>query len=382
MATTLTARLAEDIGVTRIARVTGLDRTGVEVAAAIRPGGHVLQVCNGKGETWEQASSGALFEAAELAWAERVEPGALVYGSRRELIGKGDPDAVWSASALGSAGQLVDPTLWSDDIVCAWSRGHDLMSGREVLIPAQAVHCPPPGSAALGPISVAWTTNGSGAYPDLEWALNHALLEAAERDQLARVLPDGWTAEAIMSRRLRDDIVLRQAPRAAGWKAQLEARGFSVALFDLSPAPEMPGALGLPVAGALLVDLERGPVPLTAGYACRHDRDDALTSALLEAAQSRLTDIHGARDDVHHANDQEVEVLRSLLASTSGVRELARMPKNVKVRSGTHATRRLLNAFVRAGIDRVAVVRMSPENATVHAVKVVVPVFRVSELLL
>src|SRR5437773_12007187 len=78
--------LEKALGVTRVARVTGLDRSGVEVACAVRPGGHVLQVSNGKGETWEEARATALSEAAELWAAER--PRGLVYGSRRELGSK------------------------------------------------------------------------------------------------------------------------------------------------------------------------------------------------------------------------------------------------------------------------------------------------------
>ncbi|MFL6930256.1 MAG: hypothetical protein ACJ8FK_10115, partial [Xanthobacteraceae bacterium] len=56
-------RLATAVGVTRVARVTGLDRAGVEVACAVRPGGHVLQVSNGKGDTFEEAARGAVLEA-------------------------------------------------------------------------------------------------------------------------------------------------------------------------------------------------------------------------------------------------------------------------------------------------------------------------------
>src|SRR5207248_9304865 len=71
------------MGVTRVARVTGLDRSGVEVACAVRPGGHVLQISNGKGESWEQARASALSEAGELWAAER--PHGLIYGSPSEL---------------------------------------------------------------------------------------------------------------------------------------------------------------------------------------------------------------------------------------------------------------------------------------------------------
>src|SRR3954468_5272121 len=74
------------LGVTRVARITGLDRAGVEVACAVRPGGHVLQVTNGKGLAWERARASAVGEAAELWAAER--PHGLVAdppGERWEL---------------------------------------------------------------------------------------------------------------------------------------------------------------------------------------------------------------------------------------------------------------------------------------------------------
>ena len=58
--------LQSALGVTRVARVTGLDRSGVEVACAVRPLGHVLQVCNGKGETWEEARASALSEVLAI----------------------------------------------------------------------------------------------------------------------------------------------------------------------------------------------------------------------------------------------------------------------------------------------------------------------------
>src|SRR6059058_3495084 len=81
------------LGVTGVARVTGLDRSGVEVACAVRPGGHVLQVSNGKGESWEVARASALSEAAELWAAERV-PSPLRFGAARELGPQAWLDAV------------------------------------------------------------------------------------------------------------------------------------------------------------------------------------------------------------------------------------------------------------------------------------------------
>ncbi|HYG70302.1 MAG TPA: fatty acid-binding protein, partial [Anaeromyxobacteraceae bacterium] len=83
-------RAARAAGVTRVARVTGLDRAGVEVATAIRPAGHVLQVSNGKGDGFADAATGAVLEAVELDAAERARV-----------------DAFGAATALAAAGARV-----------------------------------------------------------------------------------------------------------------------------------------------------------------------------------------------------------------------------------------------------------------------------------
>src|SRR5205814_4199131 len=102
--------LLSALGVTRIARVTGLDRAGVEVACAVRPGGHVLQISNGKGESWEEARASALSEAAELWAAER--PHELIYGSSSEL-------ALRAENVL-YPNDLVAPRVWSRETRIAW----------------------------------------------------------------------------------------------------------------------------------------------------------------------------------------------------------------------------------------------------------------------
>lgn len=358
--------LMRALGVTRIARLTGLDRTGVEVACAVRPGGHVLQVCNGKGETFDQAAAGALSEAAELWGAERVDPTELRFASAQEMRARFGADQVWGAEELGSAGELVVPELWSDRTRCAWRPAVELFSGDQVWVPAQAVHCPPSGAPPLGPVVVRWTTNGSGVHPRREGALLHALLEAVERDQLARALPRGWTPGAI-ARRMIDP---KTAPPAVVRRVEAICRGgFDVYLFDLTHE------LGLPVAGALLADRERGPVPLTAGYACALTPEQALRSAVLEAAQSRLTDIHGAREDVAAADVQQMERLRSRCARVRPERSARAMPK------GGKGVRAVLERLWKVGHRRAAVAELAMPSPRLSAVKVIVPGLRVSGLL-
>ncbi len=373
-------RLAEALGVTRVARVTGLDRTGVEVACAVRPGGHVLQVCNGKGVSFEEAALGALFETAELWAAEHVLLERLVWGSRAEVAGRGE--TAWSAEALGSAGRMVDPRLWADSVRCAWRQATELHSGRTVWVPAQGVHCLPGGEVSLGPVSVGWTSNGSGAHPDARHALLHALLEATERDQLARSLPGGWTEEAVRRRMLGPVVLGRGAPRAAALARTLRERGFGVHLFDATPTPRTPGAVGLPVAAAVLIDEEEGPVPLTAGYACSLGRDDALVRALLEAAQSRLTDIHGAREDVSPVNRDAARGFAEVCAAARSKRRAEHLPDfSSEASSPVRGLRRVLLQLRRTGFNQVAAVTLDAPTAGLNVMRVVVPGMRISELL-
>ncbi|GHG97553.1 YcaO-like family protein [Comamonas sp. JC664] len=374
-------RLAQAMGVTRVARVTGLDRTGVEVACAVRPGGHVLQVCNGKGLTSEDAAWGALLETAELWAAESVEPGACAWGSMVEL--DGHVGTLWSAEDLGSAGALVAPRLWSEYVRCAWREATELNSGKPVWVPAQGLHVPPSGSPSLGPVAVAWTSNGSGAHPDAGQALLHALLEATERDQLSRALPEGWTEEGVQNRLLRSAGLGELAPAVDALAQRLRERGFGVYLFDATPAARAPGAAGLPVAAAVLVDLEEGPVPLTAGYACAMTRESALLKALLEAAQSRLTDIHGAREDVAAADREAARGFAEACAQVRPRRGVEVMPDLGAQARGPapRRVRQVLSRLEGAGFKRVAAVEMPSPVEGLHVRRVVVPGMQISELL-
>lgn len=371
----LPAALPGVLGVTRVARVTGLDRTGVEVACAIRPLGHVVQVTNGKGETFAAAALGALLEAAELWAAERVDPVELLFGSRAELAAHHGSDAVWDPASLGSGGEVIAPRLLGPATRLAWCEARELSTGRRVFLPAQATRCPPAGAPLLGPALIRWSSNGMGAHPSRDRALLHALLEAVERDALSAALPQGFTAETLAARLLTPASLRRVAPRCSARAEVISAAGFEVHLLDLS------GAVGLPVAGALLVDREQGPVPLTAGYACGLTRDGALLAALLEAAQSRLTDIHGAREDVVAPRSRDVARLRGFLDRTTASRSAAVMPDHRGPLSPAKAVRLVLGRLTRAGHDRAAAVSLAPPGSGLHVIKAVVPGLAISELL-
>jgi len=346
---------ARALGVTRVARLTGLDRAGVEVACAVRPLGHVLQVCNGKGATFEQAAASALSEAAELAAAERPDPLRLRYASVAELRGR--RVGFVPPEGCGSAGELVAPELCTETTRLGWIGGRSLRTGREVLVPAQAVFCPPADGPQLGPSLVRWTTNGLAAHVSRVRAVRHALLEVMERGELDAALPGGWTAGQVRRRMVRPEGALS---RLAG---SLAARRLELHLFDLTP-----GRAGVPLAGALLFDLDGGPIPLAAGYACRPRLGEALVAAAHEAAQSRLTDIHGAREDV-------------TLMEPVGAAVLLRACRAARPRLVARAP---AGAGVRALLERLPGDAVAVDLGTwggLRVVKVIAPALRVSRLL-
>lgn len=369
-------RLARALGVTRVARLTGLDRTGIEVASAVRPRGHVLQVSNGKGERFADAAAGALMEAAELAAAELAFVDA--WGSAAELVARRAPETVLAPRALAADG---GDERW-DALRIAWRAGRDLATGAPVLVPAHVVHVPPADGPWLGPAVVRWTSNGMAAARDRGAAVLHALLEAVERDRLARALPEGFTGGEV-ARRLVDPARLGEvAPRTAALVRRIEGRGFRVHLLDVTAASRgspRREELGLPCAAALVVDVEGGPVPVAAGYACRLSRDAALHAALLEAAQSRATEIHGAREDVAVSDRHAVVPLRATLARAHARRDPALLP-DVRAAAAPAAVRAVLLRLARAGFRRaVAVDLRAPAGIVV--VKVLVPGLLLSELL-
>jgi ribosomal protein S12 methylthiotransferase accessory factor len=120
-------------------------------------------------------------------------------------------------------------------------------------------------------------------------------------------------------------------------------------------------------------------VPVAAGYACRLSRDAAWHAALLEAAQSRATEIHGAREDVAVSDRHSAVPLRGMLARARAVRDPALLP-DVRVAAAPAALREILLRLGRAGFRRAVAVDLRAP-AGIAVVKVLVPGLLLSELL-
>ncbi|MEJ0011562.1 MAG: YcaO-like family protein [Bauldia sp.] len=268
------------LGITRLARVTGLDRIGVPVWTAIRPNAASLSVSQGKGIDDDAAIASAIFEAAEIAVAERPHPAAFS-ASAASLAAAGR--AVLDAGRYLRKGERAP----APDESALWVEGLDLISGAAVVMPEDVVR------VADVPGCRYWqTSDGLGTGSNILEASIHGLCEIVERDAMAlwSFLGDDEVARREVTPGMLGDTVADMAARIA-------AAGFRLRLFDATSDIRVPTYL------AVLIDDERKRaglkyVDVASGSGAHPVATRAALRAITEAVQTRLTTITGSRDDV------------------------------------------------------------------------------------
>lgn len=267
------ARLPE-LGITRVADVTRLDRLGIPVYQAVRPASRNLSVSQGKGASKEAARVSAVMEAIELRHAEDL---ATLPQLEMSLLEMRYANAVPLDSLRWARGLVHSPAA-----PIPWLRARSLLGAGDGWLPRQMVeldHSP----GRFAPRIFNMTSNGLASGNSLEEALIHGLCELVERHALGlragRGLADrAVVPESVGSGQCRD---LLERVRAAG---------FRTAFYDLTWEVEIP---------TFVADLVGPDLPhVWRGSGTHLSPEVALSRALTEAAQSRLTYIAGARDDI------------------------------------------------------------------------------------
>lgn len=274
--------LRDALGVTRCAPVTGLDRIGIPVFAAARPLGTTLTVSAGKGVTPAHAEVSALMEAAELHHAEKAAP---LHHRARD-----------SARSLGA--EAVEVTRlqgyrhdrhWSEALELEWCPARELYGGRLVWVPTCSVY-------VCRRRLVDWTTNGLASGNDHVEATLHALYEVIERDAVARLADGGKLRIRERCRGIDLDSIEDETVRSLC--ESIVSAGLTLRLLSV------PHATGVPTLWAVLLDdaAPRGPTRVNMGFGSHLSPVVAACRAITEAAQTRLTFIHGARNDLLEAS--------------------------------------------------------------------------------
>ncbi len=273
------------IGVTRIADITNLDRLGIPVFSAIRPSAArgAISIYSGKGSTDQRARISAIMESFERCLAERAGINANVKSdiSARNIV-ESYQNAKESYNIVEPESLLL-PQPPVKEAMYEWVEAYDLLNGEEALVSVNAVYHPYDSPGMCQKLFLS-NTNGLASGNVLEEAILHGLFEVIERDAIS-------TAQ--FNRNLGKEIVLTEDD---GYVYEL-AQKFKDSGVDLK-LWLVPGDTGIPTVIAVTDDLKlKDPALLVMGAGSHLKPEIAIARAITEAAQSRVVQIQGARED-------------------------------------------------------------------------------------
>lgn len=273
-------------GITRITEITHLDRVKIPVFSSIRPtaqsGG--VSVYAGKGATVEQARASAMMEGFERYSAERQDI---------------DETIIASLSEIEEFGEYIDPKSLNlpkefekkdiSDLSLEWSKSIDLISNREYYIPTNAIYHPyisKDDSQSLFKSN----TNGLASGNILEEAILHGIFEVIERDawSIFELTHKNYAQIDISS--IENEIIIDIIEK-------FESEGIKIKLMDFTADIKIPT-----IAASADDTITKDAGLLTLGMGTHLDPEVAILRALTEVAQSRATQINGAREDTVRAD--------------------------------------------------------------------------------
>ncbi|HEY3419249.1 MAG TPA: YcaO-related McrA-glycine thioamidation protein [Methanomassiliicoccales archaeon] len=351
--------LIKKAGISRVADITGLDRIGIPVFSTIRPSAETgaISIYNGKGLTPTQARISAIMEGIERYSAE-MHGDVLVRELMDDMLAKGN--------ALDPR-ELILPIYTKmrlKDMPIAWSKGTDIGDDREILVPASAVFHPYSSSADLTLFRS--NTNGLASGNTLPEATLHGLCEVVERD--------AWSLSEVKRKVVSDITIGEEKGLLKDTLERFTSKGVEVHLKNLT------SDIGMPVIAAAADDVQLQDAGLlTLGIGAHPSPRVAALKALTEVAQSRLTQIHGAREDTVMAEGNRklgydrVKRMNQLwfgkAPSSMGIDEL----ENIDQGSIEANITGIVNRIHVVGLRSVITVDLTRKEIGVPVVRVVVP---------
>jgi len=340
-------------GITRVADITNLDRIGIPVFSCIRPTAEdgAITVYNGKGATVEESRISAIMEGIERYSAEAHDRDIRV-ALFQELEGR---------EPVINPLDLILPEGAVTDRFMSWYQGYDIVNNKTLWIPAFAVFHPvPPRHRGV----FRTNTNGLASGNTIEEAIFHALSEVIERDAWSLVESTRNTGPAVVG---IDDPVIQDMQKKFA-DAQVE-----VTIRDIT------SDIGIPTIAAVADDvLLKDPSLLTIGIGTHTSARIAVMRALTEVAQSRLTQIHGAREDTTIADlRKKMGYERAKRINGYWYRDNGTVDYKTIPSSDTDDFLKDINNIIAAlekqGLDRVIVIDLTREEIGIPVVRVIVP---------
>lgn len=273
-------------GITRIADITDLDRIGLPIYTAIRPTAEdgAISIYGGKGITKDHAKASAIMEGFERYSAERQET---------------DESIICNLTEIEEYGEYIDPKTLNlpnefekkdiSGFKLEWSKCKDIISNKEYYIPTNAIFHPYLQKETSKSLFKS-NTNGLASGNILEEAILHGMFEVIERDawsifELTHKNYAQINIDSIESEIIKDII------------GKFENEGIKIKLMDFTADIKIPT-----IAASADDTVTKDAGLLTLGIGTHLDPEVAILRALTEVAQSRATQINGAREDTVRAD--------------------------------------------------------------------------------
>lgn len=342
-----------DAGITRVADITDLDRIGIPVYSCIRPAAAegAISVYNGKGGTEVEAKVAGIMEGIERYSAEAVPRDLAPFSYANMRINGENPI---------NPEDLILPVTADASLEIPWVKGYDLVHGEEVSVPFCAVVHPNP---YYMPTLFRSSSNGVASGNTLEEAIFYALTELIERDSWSIVETTRNTGKKLTD----------LPPKVLEMAEKFAQAGVEVILRDIT------SDIGVPTIAAVADDIQmKDPRLLMIGMGTHSNAEIAMIRALSEVAQSRATQIHGAREDATLAQFREMmgyDRVKRMNAYWFKGDEYEPAADVASCSTDDFKTdiEEIISRLVAVGLDRVIVCDLTDPDLQIPVVRVVVP---------
>lgn len=310
-------QIVNEIGITRIADITDMDRLKIPNFSSVLPGTEdYIWVYGGKGPTRNHAKASAIMESIErFSSLPRNYTDKIIRGSYEELS---------KSHNVLKYSDVIEPVSFSlgDKMVMDYCVGYDLMNKKNILVPLSLAlfkYIPKPPS--VNPYSF-YHTNGLASGNVIEEAICHSLCEVIERDAVSiaefvssafqfhilrtienELTRNGVKLKPIESKKFVDDneiypdVDLKDMGEdnepARKLLEKFENCQISIRVKDVTSDLEIPTFIASSVEW---INHDYGY--LVEGHGTHPDSRIAMIRAITEVSQSRAANIQGSRDDL------------------------------------------------------------------------------------
>ena len=350
-------------GITRIADITDLDRIGLPIYTAIRPTAEdgAVSVYGGKGISKDHAKASAMMEGFERYSAEKQDC---------------DETIIATVDKISDLGNYIDPVSLNlpkdfrkDNLnlmQLEWSLAKDIISGEDYYIPTNAIYHPYLHDNQVQSLFKS-NTNGLASGNILEEAILHGMLEVIERD--------AWSIFELTHKNYAQiDLDSIESETVNDIINKFESEGIKIKLMDFTADVKIPT-----IAASADDTVTKDAGLLTLGMGSHLDPEVAILRALTEVAQSRATQINGAREDT----------VRADFAREAGYERMKRINKfyfkdeedkiklsdieNKSTSSVTKDIEIVKDELVANDIDKILYVDLTRPELDVSVVRVIIP---------